>query len=438
MTVYDIIRKKRDGFALSGEEISAFIEGFTRGEIPDYQASALLMAIYFNGMTDKETAAFTKAMAYSGETLDLSEFSDLTVDKHSTGGVGDKTTLIVAPIVSSLGCKVAKMSGRGLGFTGGTVDKLSSIPGYKVDMDIPEFLSIVERVGVSVVGQSKLLTPADKALYALRDVTATVDSIPLIASSIMSKKIATGSKSIVLDVKVGSGAFMKDIAQAEKLGEAMVDIGTAHEINTAAVLTDMNQPLGYAVGNNLEVIEAVKLLRGEKIPGLYEECIALAANMVMLVKKCAYGDAEIAVKESLSSGKAYTKFKEWISAQGGDISYIENTDKFPQAKYRVDVLSEESGYICRMDTENIGNCAGLLGAGREKVDDCIDSTAGVIICKKYGDHVSAGERLCTLYTNDDRRIDEIIAKYRAAIVFSDFAPEKLPTVYRTLHNQEEI
>ena len=438
MTVCDIIRKKRDGFELSEEEIFTFVNGYTGSVIPDYQASALLMAIYFNGMSDRETAALTKAMAYSGDTVDLSAFSGLTVDKHSTGGVGDKTTLVVAPVAAALGCKVAKMSGRGLGFTGGTVDKLSSIPGYRTTMDVSEFLSIVDRVGMAVVGQSERLTPADKALYALRDVTATVSSIPLIASSIMSKKIATGSDSVVLDVKVGSGAFMKSIKDAEKLAEKMVNIGTAHGINTSAVITDMNRPLGYSIGNNLEVIEAIKILRGEKIPGLYEECVTLAANMVMLVKKCTYAAAEKSVSEALSTGKAYDKFKEWISAQGGDISYIEDTGKFKPAKYSVDVISEKTGYICRMDTEKIGICAGMLGAGRKTVNDSIDYSAGIVLDKKYGDRVNRGERLCTLYTNNEDGIGDIAGRYRAALDFSADAPETLPTVYRTVHNQELI
>ena len=437
MTIYDIIKKKRDGFTLSKDEIFTFVEGFTSGKIPDYQASALLMAIYFNGMNDEETAYLTKAMTNSGETVDLSLFSEFSVDKHSTGGVGDKTTLIVAPVVASLGCVVAKMSGRGLAFTGGTVDKLSSIPGYRINLERNEFLKIAQNVGVSVIGQSENLTPADKLIYALRDVTATVDSIPLIASSIMSKKIATGSRSIVLDVKVGSGAFMKNPDDAITLAEKMVAIGSAHDINTAALITDMNQPLGYSIGNQLEVIEAVSLLRGEKIPGLYEECVALASNMIMLVKKCRFEEARDAVCETLSSKKAYNKFTEWISAQGGDLSYIENTDKFTPAKYRTEVISEKSGYISSMDTEKIGVCAGLLGAGRKTVNDKIDYAAGIILKKRHGDFVNARESLCTLYTDNESLLTDVEKIYISSIKLTNTKPDKLSVIYRTVNRPEE-
>ncbi len=430
MTAYEIIKKKRDGLSLNASEIEAFINGYMRGEIRDYQMSAFLMAVYLNGMNDDETVAFTKAIADSGEKLDLSEFANLTVDKHSTGGVGDKTTLVVAPVAASLGCVVAKMSGRGLGFTGGTVDKLSSIPNY--DINKKDFLSVVREVGVSVVGQSEKLTPADKKIYALRDVTATVESIPLIASSIMSKKIATGSHSIVLDVKFGSGAFMKDKDSALMLAEKMINIGKNCGRKMAAILTDMDKPLGYAIGNNLEVIEAVKLLKGERIPDLYDECVSLASTMVSLAKGISTDKAELLVKQSLKSGLAYTKFKEWISAQGGDISYIDNTDKFEKAMFVKDVYAENSGYISEMNTEIIGMCAGMLGAGRQTAEDDIDYSAGIILNKKTGDFVSKGDKLCTLYTNREKVISDVEIKYLSAVKLSEVKPEPVQTVYRIL------
>ncbi|MBO4693661.1 MAG: thymidine phosphorylase [Clostridia bacterium] len=432
MTTYEIIKKKRDGASLTDSEITYFIEEYLNGGICDYQMSALLMAIYFNGMDDREISSLTKVMADSGEKISLGELYDITVDKHSTGGVGDKTTLVVAPVVASLGCVVAKMSGRGLGFTGGTVDKLSAIPGYRVDMCGKEFLSTVKRIGISVVSQSDNLTPADKKIYALRDTTATVESIPLIASSIMSKKLATGSKSIVLDVKYGSGAFMKDILKAELLAQKMVNIGKSANRNMAAVLTNMDKPLGFAIGNNLEVIEAIEVLKGEMISDLYEECVALSATMVSLAKKIPVSEAEAIVMDSIRNGAALDKFKEWISTQGGDISYIDNTDKFEKAKYIVEVYSNDTGYVNSMNTEQIGFCASLSGAGRSRYEDSIDFAAGLILDKKTGDFVNKGDRLCCLHTNNKSIIEEVKDRYVRAIELSNKKPETSKTIYKTI------
>lgn len=400
MRMYDIIEKKRNGNELSKEEIEFFIKGYTDGIIPDYQASAFCMAVYFKGMTENETVLLTEAMANSGDTVDLSMFGTLSADKHSTGGVGDKTSLIVAPIVASLGGKVTKMSGRGLGHTGGTVDKLESIPGYKTTLSGDDFISQVERVGMAIIGQSGNLTPADKKLYALRDVTATVDSIPLIVSSIMSKKIAAGSHNIVLDVKCGSGAFMKTLDDAEILANEMVKIGKGCGRNTAALITDMDRPLGSAVGNSLEVIEAVQVLKGELDNDLKEVCVSLASELISLVLSVSHCEALTMVNNALNSGKAFEKMKEWISAQGGDVSFIENTDKFPKAESVYDVLADSDGYISSMDTEKIGLASVILGAGRENKEASIDFSAGIMLYKKTGDKISKGEKLATLVTNN--------------------------------------
>lgn len=432
MKTYEIIKKKRDKLSLKPDEISEFVNGYVSGIVSDYQMSALLMAIYLNGMDDDETVSLTEVMANSGERINLDEFLNITVDKHSTGGVGDKTTLIVAPIVASLGCVVAKMSGRGLGFTGGTVDKLSSIPGYRLDLNKREFLDVVRKTNISVISQTDSLTPADKKIYALRDVTATVESIPLIASSVMSKKIATGSKSIVLDVKFGSGAFMKEKLSAEILAEKMIKIGKSFGRNIAAVLTNMDMPLGLAVGNNLEVIEAVKLLKGEKIPDLYDECVTLASVMLNLSKQIPLNKAKELVENSIQSGAAFKKFREWIIAQGGDISYIDNTNKFDVSKYRVEVLSENTGYISKMNTEQIGICASELGAGRKKYNDKVDLSAGIIIDKKTGDYVRQGDRLCTLYTNQSNNLSGVRNNYISALEFSVNKPILTPTIYKTI------
>lgn len=433
MRMYDIIRKKRDGYALDKNEIDFFIKGYTDGSIPDYQASALMMAIYFNGMTDEETANLTIAMADSGDKIDLSEINGVTVDKHSTGGVGDKTTLIVAPVVAALGCKVAKMSGRGLGHTGGTVDKLESINGFRVELTSDEFISQVKSTGICVVGQSGNLAPADKKLYALRDVTATVNSIPLIASSIMSKKLAAGSECIVLDVKTGSGAFMKSSEEATELAEKMVDIGKKAGRKTAALITDMDIPLGTHIGNTLEVQEAVSVLRGETDNDLKDVCIALAANIVSLAKNIPFADAEKAVNAAISDGSAFSKFRELVMAQGGDVSLIDDTSKLPKAEFAYNVISDKNGYISHMNAEIIGSASVILGAGREKKDDTIDYTAGIILNKKTGDYVSEGETIATLFTNDKARLSPAETMLLSALDFSDIPPRKSPLIYKTIN-----
>lgn len=430
--MYDIILKKRRGEELSDAEIRFFINGYTLGDIPDYQASALMMAICFNGMTEAETATMTDAMSKSGDTVDLSCFGDLSVDKHSTGGVGDKTSLIVAPIVAALGAKVSKMSGRGLGHTGGTVDKLESIPGYRVSLSPEEFISQVERIGVAVIGQSGNLTPADKKLYALRDVTATVDSIPLIVSSIMSKKLAAGSRSIVLDVKVGSGAFMKTFAQAEKLATEMVKIGKVCGRNMAAVLTDMDKPLGRAIGNSLEIKEAIAVLKGETGGELREVCVTLAANMVSLVFVLPIDQARVQVEDVLDSGKALCKMKEWISAQGGDTAYIDNPLLFGESNFSLDVLSRKSGYIMSMDAAAIGGVSVTLGAGRVSKEDEIDYGAGIVLAKTVGDYVEVGEPLCRLFTGREESLLRAEADFLGAVMFSEQPPAEKPLVYKVI------
>lgn len=432
MRMYDIIENKRNGMDLSEEEINFFVKGYTDGSIPDYQASAFCMAVYFKGMTEKETVILTEAMANSGDTVDLSMFGNLSADKHSTGGVGDKTSLIVAPIVAALGGKVTKMSGRGLGHTGGTVDKLESISGYKTTLLEEEFISQIERVGMAIIGQSGNLTPADKKLYALRDVTATVDSIPLIVSSIMSKKIAAGSHNIVLDVKCGSGAFMKTLEDAEILADEMVKIGKACGRNMAAVITDMNTPLGSAIGNSLEVIEAVKVLKGEKDNDLKEVCVAIAAEMISLVYSVSHDEALKRVNDALDSGKAFEKMKEWISAQGGDTDCIDNTELFEKSQYSFDVIAQTDGYITSMDTEKIGLTSVILGAGRAAKEDGIDFSAGIIIFKKTGEQIKKGEKIATLLTNDKQSLADAEKMYLSAVCISSEKPESKPLIYKII------
>lgn len=429
MRMYDILHKKRDGLPLSDEEIAWFVAGYTAGDIPDYQASALLMAIFLRGMTETETAALTMAMARSGDTVDLSAFGDRSVDKHSTGGVGDKTTLIVAPIVAACGGKVTKMSGRGLGHTGGTVDKLEAIPGYMTTLAPAAFLRQVQEVGVAVIGQSGNLAPADKKLYALRDVTATVDSIPLITASIMSKKLAAGSKNIVLDVKVGSGAFMKTPADARELAAEMVKIGKACGRNTAALITDMDTPLGNAVGNILEVKEAIAVLRGECDGALREVCEALATEMLVLFSGMTPADAKKRVKETVDSGAAFAKLREWIKAQGGDVRCIDDPARFACAPYSMAVKCTADGFVTAMNAEEIGAVASVLGAGRAVKTDMIDPTAGILLVKKTGDRVTVGDTLCTLYTSKREALAPAAARYAAAIAVGDAPPETKPLIY---------
>ena len=432
MRMYDIIAKKRDGHELTDGEIRYFISGVCDESIPDYETSALLMACFIRGMSERETATLTDAMAHSGDTVDLSRFGELSVDKHSTGGVGDKTSLIIAPIVASVGGVVAKMSGRGLGHTGGTVDKLESIPGYSTTLDPSEFLNQAESIRIAMIGQSGNLTPADKKLYALRDVTATVNSIPLITSSIMSKKIAAGAKSIVLDVKVGSGAFMKTVDDAEALAREMVKIGKLCGRSIAALITDMDTPLGYAVGNSLEVAEAVAVLRGKLHGDLRDVCVALATEMASLALKITHEEAEKRVLDALDSGKAFEKMQEWVSSQGGNVSYIDSTALFPKAAHVLEVRAQSEGYITRMDAEKIGTAAVILGAGREKKDDKIDHSAGIIIKAKTGDYVRKGDVLCTLHTNNEASLEGADSLYISAVSIGDIKPEKKPLVYKTV------
>ncbi len=431
MRIYDIIAKKRDGYDLSDEEIAFFVGELTKGNIKDYQATALLMAIYIRGMSDREMITLTKEMAVSGDTLDLSELG-ITADKHSTGGVGDKTTLVVTPIVASLGINVAKMSGRGLGHTGGTVDKLESIEGFRVSLTPQEFISQVKKVGIAVVGQSGQLAPADKIIYSLRDATATVGSVPLIASSIMSKKLAAGSQTIVLDVKYGSGAFMKTTADAEDLSRKMVDIGKAAGRKMAAVISDMDTPLGRNIGNALEVKEAIDTLRGNGPDDLKEVCLTLAANIIALSLGTDEVSARSQAESALESGKAYEKFREFIAAQGGNIKVIDDTELLPKAELVYDVLSPKSGYITNMQAETIGSASVILGAGREKKDDVIDYSAGIVLYKKTGEKVTKGEKIAEFHLNDKSRLSQAEKMFLSALTIGDKAPEKQNLIYKVI------
>ncbi len=432
MRIYDIIKKKRDGSELTEAEIEFFIKGYVDGSVRDYQASAFCMAVFFMGMTEKETALLTAAMAHSGDTVDLSRFGNMTVDKHSTGGVGDKTTLIVAPIVSSLGCIMAKMSGRGLGHTGGTIDKLESIEGFNTALTTDEFFTQVEKNGIAVVGQTGNLTPADKKLYALRDVTATVDSLPLIASSIMSKKLAAGAHTIVLDVKCGSGAFMKTPEDAENLAEAMVKIGNNCGKKTAAVITNMDRPLGFNIGNTLEVKEAIDVLNGNGPEDLKEVCLSLAAQIVSLSKNISEEEARKLCENALSSRKAFEKFKSWISSQGGNKDWVENPELFPKATYEYILKAPEDGYISKTDAEKIGIASVILGAGRETKTDIIDMSAGIILSKKTGDKVTKGEVIATLYTCNEATFKSAEEKFLSAIEISEKPPKNEPLIFKII------
>ena len=429
MRMYDVIAKKRDGGELTKEEIGFFIHGYVAGEIPDYQASALLMAIYFKGMTAKETATLTMSMANSGETVDLSSIDGVKVDKHSTGGVGDKTTLIVVPIVASLGVRVAKMSGRGLGHTGGTIDKMESIPGMQTSIDREKFFDIVRKVGVSVIGQSGNLVPADKKLYALRDVTATVNSIPLIASSIMSKKIAAGSDCILLDVKTGSGAFMKTVEDSIRLAEAMVSIGEQVGRRTVALITDMDRPLGSAIGNSLEICEVCDTLKGRGPADLTEVCIDLAANMLYLAGKGSIDSCKKIAEAQIASGAGFAKLKEMVAAQGGDTAVLDDNAKFPQAKVRHEVCAQSDGYLYAMNTEQCGIASVELGAGREKKEDPIDYSAGIVLRKEVGDRVKKGEPIAVFFTSDTARCTEAERLFEQAVTIRGEAPVPVPLVH---------
>lgn len=430
MRMVDIIAKKRDGKELSSEEISFFVKGYTDGTIPDYQASALAMAIFFQDMTDQERADLTLAMANSGDTIDLSAIDGIKVDKHSTGGVGDTTTLVLAPLVAALDVPVAKMSGRGLGHTGGTVDKLEAVKGFHVEITKDEFIELVNRHKVAVIGQSGNLTPADKKLYALRDVTGTVNSIPLIASSIMSKKIAAGADAIVLDVKTGAGAFMKTPEDSEKLAKAMVRIGNNVGRQTMAVISDMSQPLGLAIGNSLEVKEAIDTLRGEGPEDLNELVLTLGSQMVVLAKKAeTLDEAREKLIEVMKNGKALEKFKEFLENQGGDGSIVDQPEKLPQAPYQIEVPAKESGVVAEIVADEIGVAAMILGAGRATKEDDIDLSVGIMLNKKVGDRVEKGESLVTLHANRED-VANVMEKIYDNIRIADHADA--PTLIHTV------
>lgn len=411
MRMVDLIAKKRDGQSLSKEEIEWIVTGYTNGEIPDYQMSALTMAIFYQDMTDQEITDLTLAMANSGDVVNLENIEGIKVDKHSTGGVGDTTTLVLAPLVASVGVPVAKMSGRGLGYTGGTLDKLEAIPGFQIELSEDKFVELVNESKVAVIGQSGNLAPADKKLYALRDVTATVDSIPLIASSIMSKKIAAGADAIVLDVTTGAGAFMKNIEDAKRLASTMVQIGKLANRQTMAVISDMSQPLGEAIGNSLEVVEAIETLQGKGPKDLEEMCYVLGSQMVVLAKKAdALEQAREMLEEALHSGKAFAKFKEMVANQGGDVSVIDHPEKLLTAKYEIELPAKQSGVITKLVANELGIAAMMLGAGRKTKEDTIDFAVGLKLRKKVGEAIQEGESVLTIYANQPaEEIQDVVA-----------------------------
>lgn len=429
MRAYDIIHKKREGGELTGQELHFFVERFVQGEIPDYQASALLMAIFFQGMTRRETAALTMEMARSGDMVDLSAIPGVKVDKHSTGGVGDKTTVICAPIAAACGVKIAKMSGRGLGHTGGTVDKLESIPGFRTELPREEFFDIVNRTGLALIGQSGNLCPADKKLYALRDVTATVESLPLIASSIMSKKIAAGADAILLDVKMGSGAFLKTREEARQLAKEMVRIGQSVGRKTVALLTDMDMPLGRNIGNSLEIAEACDVLQSRGDRRLSDLCLELAANMVLLGRQAeTLTEARQKATEAVSSGRAFRKFCEMVEAQGGDSSCLRDTGKLPLSPAVRRVTAQSSGWITSINAEECGLAAVELGAGRETKESAVDLGAGIVLHKSKGEFVKEGEPIATLYADSDGRCRRGEERLRAALTFAQDPPQATPLI----------
>lgn len=438
MRMYDLIRRKRDGEALTTEEIRYLIDGYVRDEIPDYQVAAWLMAVWFKGMSRREMADLTAAIVDSGERADLSAIPGLKLDKHSTGGVGDKTTLVVAPLVAAAGGTVAKMSGRGLGHTGGTIDKLESIPGFRTALSLEEMVSQVRAIGVAVVAQTGNLTPADKKLYALRDVTATVDSIPLIAASVMSKKIASGADAVVLDVKAGSGAFMRRVDDAAELARALVDIGRSHGLAVTALITDMDQPLGLAVGNALEVAEALAVLRGEGPSDLRDLCLLVASHMLVLGRLAPDVDAaRRSLGDILTAGKALARFREWVAAQGGDPAVIDDPAKLPQARRQMEVTSCAAGFVQAVDAAAVGRAAMLLGAGRATKEASIDPAVGVVLAKKVGDPVAAGEALAVMHVNDPAHADEAAAALRNAYRIGDARPASKPLLYDVIGGSGE-
>ena len=429
MRTVDIIEKKRDGGKLSEEEIAFFVEGYSKGEIPDYQASALLMAILFVGMDKEEIAYLTKHMRDSGEKVDLSDVPGVKVDKHSTGGVGDKTSLVLGPLVASCGAVLAKMSGRGLGHTGGTLDKLESIPGMRINLSEDEFKQQVRRIGIAIIGQTADIDPADKKLYALRDVTGTVESIPLIASSIMSKKLCSGANAILLDVKFGSGAFMKTLESARELAKTMVDIGDSLSRDTRAIITDMDEPLGKAVGNALEVKEAIAALKGEGPEDLHELCVYAGGILLCQAKLVStLEEGKEKIEEALRSGKGLTKLREMVEAQGGDPTYIDDPRKFPLAKHIIPVKASRDGYIKRIDSLSIGVKAMQLGAGRATLEDKIDMAAGIVLCKKVGEYAKEGEVLAYAHTNKEG-MEEAIKGIEHSFEYGEEEPMKRPIVY---------
>ena len=433
MNMLDIIEKKRDKKELTKEEIEYFVKGYVNEEIADYQSAALVMAIFLNGMTERETTELTIAMANSGEILDLSSLNKIIVDKHSTGGVGDKVSICLLPLVASLGVPVAKMSGRGLGFTGGTVDKLESIPGYKTGIDIHNFIENVEKVGISMISQTMNLAPADKKLYALRDSISCVENIPLIASSIMSKKIASGANKIVLDVTVGKGAFMKNIEDARKLSNKMLKIGKLSDREVVCILTNMNQPLGTAVGNNLEVIEAVEFLKGNMREDLKEVVLELGSYMIKLAGLG--NDLEEnknRLLENIKNRNGYNKLLDMVQNQGGDISYLENTDKFERAKYIEPIMASNTGYISEIDAKEIGKVVCLLGAGRMKKEDKIDYTVGMTLNKKIADRVKVGEVIGYIYANEENKMDIAKRQVNEIIKIQEKQQEKLPNIFEVI------
>lgn len=433
MNMYDIIFKKREGDVLSGEEIQYFVEGYTGGTIPDYQASALLMAIFFRGLNSEETFLLTDAMRHSGDVIDLSAVHGVKVDKHSTGGVGDKTTLIVGPIAAACGIPVAKMSGRGLGFTGGTVDKMEAIPGFRTDLPREEFLAQVNRIGLAVIGQTGKIAPADKKLYALRDVTATVDNIGLITASIMSKKLASGADAIVLDVKCGKGAFMETEEEAIRLGQSMVDIGTADGKRTIALITDMNQPLGRAVGNSIEVMEAIHTLQGDGPDDITELSLTLAGYMIYAGEKATSPEQgrELA-EQALAGGQALRKFEQFVEAQGGDPGIAKQPDRLAEETGNTELRAKETGIINGIQARSIGMASQHAGAGREKKEDTIDPTAGILLHKKVGDKVERGDLLAVIYGTSAEKRAKAVIEAESAYTFGESAPVKKPIVIKVL------
>ena len=430
MRMYDLIMKKRKGEELTTEEINFFVDGFTKGEIPDYQASAMLMAIFFNKMNKRETADLTNAMVESGDKIDLSNIKGIKVDKHSTGGVGDKTSISLTPLVASLGIPVAKMSGRGLGHTGGTIDKLETFKGFSVELTEEQFMENVNKINIAIMGQSGNLVPADKKLYALRDVTATVDNMSLIASSIMSKKLASGADAIVLDVKVGDGAFMKTPETAKELAQEMVDIGKHLGRETIGVISDMDQPLGYAIGNSLEVIEAIELLKGNGPKDLLELTLTIGSNMLLCAKMAeSEEEARKMLMENIENGKGLEKLKDFVKAQGGDISPIDDYSKFPQAKYVEKITSPVDGYITKIHAEAFGLIAMELGAGRATKESEIDLAVGIVLNKKRGEKVNKGDVLAYIHSNSEEKIEKARKSILENIVIEDSYDLNIPLIY---------